>query len=333
MLKAPRIAVLVVLLLLLPVAQSAAMAAAPTDEPGHSEPQLVPGTGIAGITGTGSAVLTVTIGGSNPAGSGAATGRPENAAPTGTVTGAHAPSPPDPCFYVPRSSAEATAAGYDASKGTLSTAKCPVQSNQPGLPDGVRYVTHQVWTLNGAAPAPPPPPDPAELAQSVASQLTVPAPVLHVGSPQERVAVKVPVWLWADDQPALTASVSAGGLTVTAEAVLTSMDWSMGEPVGDPDEGGSGRVASFTCAGAGVAPPVGVGASVVPACGYTFIWRSDAARTGGVGAWAVGAVAHWTMTWRATNGAQGTIALQAAATTQVTVGEWRVALVDGGGTR
>lgn len=225
------------------------------------------------------------------------------------------------------------AAGYDPTKGTLSTAKCAVQSNLPGLPDGVRYVTHPVWTLNGETPAPPPPPDPAQLAQSVASQLTVPAPVLHVGSPGERVAVKVPVWLWADQQPALTASVSAGGLTVTARAVLTSMDWSMGEPVDDPDQGGSGQVASFTCTGAGEPAPAGVGRSVVPPCGYTYIWRSDAARTGGSGTWPVNAVAHWKMTWQATNGAQGTIPLQAAATTQVTVGEWRVALVDGGGTR
>lgn len=106
----------------------------------------------------------------------------------------------------------------------------------------------------------------------------------------------------------------------------------MGEPVGDPDGGGSGQVASLTCAGAGGAPPAGVDRSVVPPCGYTYVWRSDAGRTGGAGAWPVRAVAHWTMSWQATNGAQGTIALQAAAATQVTVGEWRVALVDGGGT-
>ena len=203
-----------------------------------------------------------------------------------------------------------------------------MQSNLPGLPDGVRYTTAQVWTLNGQAPVAPPPPDPAELAQSVASQLTVPAPVLHVGTPGERVAVKVPVSLWVDQQPALTASVSAGGLTVTARAVLTSTDWSMGEPVGDPAGNASGTVASFTCAGAGSAPPQSV-RTTAPACGYTYIWRSDATRTDGAGTWPVTAVAHWTMSWQATNGAQGTIALQATAATQVTVGEWRVALVDG----
>ena len=235
---------------------------------------------------------------------------------------------PDPCFYLVKSSAEAVAGGYDPSKGTLSTAKCPVRSSLPGLPDGVRYVTHDVWTPTGQAPVAPPP-DPAVLAQSAASQLTVPAPVVHVGA-GEPVAVKVPVWLWVDQQPALTATVSAGGVTVTARAVLTSTDWSMGDPVSDPDDGGAGKVPSFSCSGAGTAPPARVARSVVPPCGYTYIWRSDAARTGGSGAWTMTVVARWTMSWQATNGAQGTIALQAASTTQVQVGEWRVALVSGG---
>ena len=238
---------------------------------------------------------------------------------------------PDLCFYIPKSSAETVAAGYDPSKGTLSTAKCPVQTNLPGAPDGERYVEHDVWTLNGAAPVAPPPPDPADLARSVASQLTVPAPVVHIGG-GERVAVKVPVWLWAEEQPALTASVTAGGLTVTARAVMTSTDWSMGDPVSGPDGGGSAAAAVFSCVGGGSAPPAGVDRSVVPPCGYTYRWRSDAGRTGGSGAWPVNVVAHWTMSWQATNGAQGEIALQAASATQVAVGEWRVALVDGSGT-
>jgi hypothetical protein len=299
--------------------------AVPADDP--PPPVVVKHAGGKGTEGTADIVVTVRAhrGSTRPANDGSPdeAGRRDH--------GSSAPSgPPDQCYYLSMSAAEAVAAGYDPTKGTLSTAKCPVQSNLPGLPDGVRYVTHQIWTLNGATPAPPPPPDPAELARSVASQLTVPAPVLHVSSPGERVAVKVPVWLWVDDQPALTASVSAGGLTVTARAVLTSTDWSMGEPVGNPDEGGAGQGTSFTCTGPGTSPPAGVNRSVVPPCGYTYIWRSDAARTGGTGAWQVQAVAHWTMAWQATNGAQGTIPLQATAATQVTVGEWRVALVDGG---
>lgn len=304
----------------------------PSESASAGDPPPTEGTGLAGLLDTSTAVLTVKTRGSSPVTSEGRNGRPESAAPTEDEAAPSAIGTPDPCFYLPLSDAEAIAAGYDPSKGTLSSAKCPVQSNLPGLPDGVRYVTREVWTLNGEAPAPPPPPDPAELARSVASQLTVPAPVLHAGSPGERVAVKVPVWLWVDEQPALTASVSAGGLTVTARAVLSSVDWSMGEPVGDPGEGPSGQGASFSCTGAGSPPPAGVGRSVVPPCGYTFTWRSDVGRTGGSGAWPVQAVAHWTMTWQATNGAAGAIPLQATAATQVPVGEWRVALVDGGGT-
>lgn len=306
--------------------------ATPTATPAEDPSEPVHGSGLADLLDTNTAVLTVTTGKSSPAEDRGSPGRIDSeAAGDANDQKVERPQTPDPCFYLPRSAAETVTAGYDPSKGTLSQAKCAVQSSLPGLPDGVRYVTHDVWTLNGEVPVTPPPPDPAELAQSVASQLTVPAPVLHVGSPGERVAVKVPVWLWADDQPPLTASVSAGGLTVTAKAVLTSMDWSMGDSVGDPDTGSTRKVAAFTCDGSGTAPPAGVDRSVKPPCGYTYIWRSDASRTGGTGAWPVSAVAHWTMTWQATNGAQGTIALQAAANTQVTVGEWRVALVDGGG--
>jgi hypothetical protein len=142
------------------------------------------------------------------------------------------------------------------------------------------------------------------------------------------VAVKVPVWLWVDQQPALTATVSAGGLTVSARAELVSTDWSMGEPAGGSRSDPAGQVSSFSCSGVGSPPPSAADRSILPPCGYTYIWRSDAGRTGGTGSWPVNAVAHWTMTWRATNGAQGTIALQASSAARVAVGEWRVALVD-----
>ena len=324
------VAVMVGSALLIPVDAIAEGPAAPTTSPSDSQSPPSQGTGLAGILDTNTAVLTVHVGGSDPQSDGAS--HPANE-PTGEVqevTGT-VKNPPDRCFYIPKSSAETVAAGYDPSKGTLSTAKCPVQTNLPGAPDGERYVEHDVWTLNGAAPVAPPPPDPADLARSVASQLTVPAPVVHIGG-GERVAVKVPVWLWAEEQPALTASVTAGGLTVTARAVMTSTDWSMGDPVSGPDGGGSAAAAVFSCVGGGSAPPAGVDRSVVPPCGYTYRWRSDAGRTGGSGAWPVNVVAHWTMSWQATNGAQGEIALQAASATQVAVGEWRVALVDGSGT-
>ena len=231
---------------------------------------------------------------------------------------------------MPETAAQATAAGYDPSKGTLSLAMCPVAPLFPGLLNVPFWLPHEVFTLNGQDPAAPPP-DPVELAQSAAARITVPAPTIHVGSPTTQVAVKVPVWLWVDQQPAVTATVSGGGLTVTAKAVLTSTDWSMGDPTTDPDKGSSATVPSFTCQGPGTAQPAGVSRAVAPPCGYTYIWRSTPERTGGVGAWPVTVTAHWTLTWTATNGAQGTIALQAHSTQAVTVGQWQVELVAGPG--
>jgi len=234
----------------------------------------------------------------------------------------------DQCFYVANSADAARAAGHDPAAGTLYTAKCPVSSLVPGLPDGLRWVNHEVWSANGAPPVAPAP-DPVELAQSAAAQIKVPAPVVHVGPRQDRIAVKVPVWLWVDDQPARTVSVSAGGLTVTASASLTSTDWSMGEPVDDPGRSGGARVSSFTCEKRGVEPPAVVDPTVVPLCGYTYQWRSTAERTGGARSWHITTVAHWTLHWVATNGQRGDIPLQATSDANVNVGEWRASLVAG----
>lgn len=234
----------------------------------------------------------------------------------------------DPCFYVPLGADKAAAAGHDPKAGTLFAAHCPVSSMVPGLPDGLRWVVREVWSANGAPPVAPAP-DPVELAQSAAAQIKVPAPVVHVGPRQDRIAVKVPVWLWVDDQPARTVSVSAGGLTVSASASLTSTDWSMGEPVDDPGRSGGARVSTFTCEKRGVEPPAVVDPTVVPLCGYTYQWRSTAERTGGARFWHVTTVAHWTLHWVATNGQRGDIPLQATSDANVNVGEWRASLVAG----
>ena len=245
-------------------------------------------SGSDGVLGDRTANIAVNVSGSRSA--------PGPGRSTGDVSSreSEAVGPPDPCFYEPEGAAEAVAAGDDPAKGVLYLAHCPVSSMRAGLPDGQRWVTHDVWTVNGAAPVAPPP-DPAVLAASAVAQLTVPVPVVHVGAVGEPVAVKVPVSLWVDDPAALVASVSAGGVTVTATARLTSTVWSMGEPVGDPDSaGGGGRAVSLTCAGAGT-PASGVAGG--SSCGYTFVWRSTAARTGGVGGWLVGVVARWTVSW------------------------------------
>ena len=234
----------------------------------------------------------------------------------------------DPCFYLPASDAESRTAGFDPSKGTVSLARCPHQSSVPGLPDGVTWRGDYVFAANGAPAAVAPPPDASELAQEATGLLRVPTPLVHMGPDPAVVAVKIPVWLWIEDPRTLTATVSAGGLSVTATAKVTSTVWSMGEPAGDSPDRLGGPVAAFTCDGLGSAPPGPVvDRSVTPPCGYTFIWRSLPERTGGSGAWPVSVVAKWTVSWVATNGQNGQLPLQATAQVGVHVGEWRTVLV------
>jgi len=63
---------------------------------------------------------------------------------------------------------------------------------------------------------------------------------------------------------------------------------------------------------------------VVPACGYSYQWRSLKARTGGLGSWVVSASATWVITWTSNVGQGGTItAPPANSVANLQVGEWQ----------
>ncbi|WP_188941304.1 hypothetical protein [Nakamurella endophytica] len=194
---------------------------------------------------------------------------------------------------------------------------------------GVFSVAGYTWADAGAAPVAPPP-DPEELARQAYGELPIPNPTIHLGPDPDRLAVQLWTWLWVDDPGQLSKTVTARGLSVTATATLASTTWSLGEPVGDPDGGGSGA-ATVTCAGPGTAPASGAAGSAPPACGYRFHWRSTPDRTGGSGRWPITATARWEVRWTATNGAGGTLdpPLETTTTTAATVGEYRTVLVDG----
>lgn len=286
-------------------------------------PTVLAGSGGGGRSNTGE-VIASTVKKVRPSGGDQANGdRPGDAVATDNTT--HAP---DPCYYLPQSAEAARAAGHDPATGVLYLAKCPHQTNVAGSPDGLRYTTAPVWAASGQPPAAPPPPSAQELAQQAAASVTVPAPVVHMGPSPDRVAVKIPVWLWVERVPPLTVTVAVPGLTVNATATLTSTQWSMGEPVTEPDSLSSRRVASFSCTGTGEAPAGEVDSAVIPPCGYTYRYRSTSDRTGGTKRWQVTSVAHWTFTWTASNGQTDDIPLQSVSTVAVPVGEWRVALVD-----
>ena len=138
--------------------------------------------------------------------------------------------------------------------------------------------------------------------------------------------MKIPVWLWIQDPGARSITVAVPGLSVTATAKVTSTEWAPGEPYDNPDQHGS-LVSSFTCQGLGKQPPSAQPTTAAPPCGYTYIWKSTADRTNGSGRWPLTVTAHWTVTWTATNGAGGALALQSANTVGVHVGEYRTVLI------
>lgn len=178
----------------------------------------------------------------------------------------------------------------------------------------------------GAALAPPPPPDPAVLAQQAIGQLQVPKPAIHLGPDPDKIAVNFDTWLWLDSAAPVSSTVALGGISVTATATLSSVDWSMGEPL--TLDGGA--IASVTCQGPGTAPSQNSDFNVPPPCGYMFKYRSLQERTNGVGQWPVSATATWSVTWAASTGQTGADSLSATSTTNVEVGEYRTTRGTGG---
>jgi len=188
-----------------------------------------------------------------------------------------------------------------------------------------RYAVVPTGAAAGGGAAPPPPLDPAVLAQQAIGQLRIPRPVINLGPDPDKVAVNFYTWLWLDNVPPASSTVALRGISVTATATLSSVVWSMGEPV-SLDGGGIGSV---TCQGTGVAPSVYSDLNEPP-CGYMFRYRSLRERTNGVGKWPVSATATWPVKWTATTGQSGSDSLSATSTTNVGVGEYRTTRGTGG---
>ena len=167
-----------------------------------------------------------------------------------------------------------------------------------------------------------PPPDPAVLAAQAISQLSVPMPSANVAPDPERLAVNFWTYLWTTDPGPVTSTVELRGVSVTATAVLSSVDWVMGEP------SKAGGPAEVTCTGAGSPPPPDatflVNSGPPPTCGYVYRLRSTAARTGGTERWPVTVTSTWSVTWTSNTGAAGSDELTSPSSLAlVRVGEYR----------
>lgn len=160
---------------------------------------------------------------------------------------------------------------------------------------------HRAW-VPGAV-------DPGQIARSLLAQVQLrPIDIGLVPRGEDSMTVVgMPVWLWVDEPSRTTwgpATISAGGVTLTAE--VTKVTWDMGD--------GS----TLTC-GKGTEWKRGMGGDPSPTCGHTYE---------GQGSYTIRARSHWVATWSG-YGQSGTIPVTLSTTRQLDVGEIQV-IVTGG---
>ncbi|MFE4720416.1 ATP/GTP-binding protein [Streptomyces sp. NPDC056728] len=165
----------------------------------------------------------------------------------------------------------------------------------------------------GAPGAAGPTIDPAVVAQQAVDKMDLGGP--RIASPRAagKYTVGVPMWMWVN--PSATsygpnsASASAGGITVTATAEVSSIRWSMGD-------GGS-----VTCNGPGTKYRDSYGMSDSLTCGYRY---KASSKKRADGRWHGTATSTWSIHWEVTGGGEGDLTQQAATAFTVHVGEMRV---------
>ncbi|MGQ4356571.1 ATP/GTP-binding protein [Streptomyces drozdowiczii] len=134
--------------------------------------------------------------------------------------------------------------------------------------------------------------DPAVVAQMAMDKMTLAAPRIHISpKPGGTGLVGMPVWMAVDQSPTTygpnSATATAGGVTVTATAKVTSIVWTMGDGT------------SVTCNGPGTVYQKSFGMKQSPDCGHVYK-QTSADQPGG--RFRVGATATWTVDWQVTGG-------------------------------
>ncbi|WP_245929074.1 hypothetical protein [Murinocardiopsis flavida] len=137
--------------------------------------------------------------------------------------------------------------------------------------------------------------DPVEVANNARDSLVLPGPGMATSPGADApVLVRVPVWLWVDDESwrseSAEAEVPGGSVSVTATPTVA--DWSMGD--------GS----TVSCEGPGVPFTAGRDdpAAESPECGHTYT-RASAGEP--QGAYRVGVEVTWEVTWESSEGDGG----------------------------
>ncbi|MYT57980.1 ATP/GTP-binding protein [Streptomyces sp. SID7834] len=168
--------------------------------------------------------------------------------------------------------------GHDRSeKGAVYGVNCPDQQ-------GARTV----WIPDGQAPDAAPVIDPEAVARQAVASMRLEGP--KVASPRTAgtYVVGMPMWMWATPSPSTfgpeTASATAGGVTVTATAKVTTVRWAMGDGT------------TVTCHGPGTPYAKSRGKAMSPDCGHIYE-RPSSEQPGG--RYQGTATATWTVTWTA----------------------------------
>lgn len=186
------------------------------------------------------------------------------------------------------------------------------------------------FVANGTPAAPAV--DPAVLAQEAFQRLPIPKPDMNFGPDPTKIAVRYWTYLWVSNPAPVKATANAGAVTVTAIATLTSVIWTMGEPVSADNL--NTPAPALTCQGPGSDPGTNADITLPPGpgfCAYTFNVRSTPERTNGTGAWPVTATANWSVSWKANTGQSGImVAPTQVSTTAVCVGAWGTVIVANG---
>ncbi|WP_432563688.1 ATP/GTP-binding protein [Kineococcus sp. SYSU DK003] len=180
------------------------------------------------------------------------------------------------------------------------------------LPGGRCYQQAICFALPGEPPITVEVVDPDALAQQAVSQLDIAPPDIQMVpdlAPGGFGFIGLPVWLWTP-QPQwepISASASAGGLTVTATAQLSSVDYDMGDGT------------TLHCTTPGEPYQESYGDRDSPTCGHRY--QQTSVHEPGM-AYTVTATAAYDVTW--TGAATGATTLTDDATTQLPMGERQV---------
>jgi hypothetical protein len=148
-----------------------------------------------------------------------------------------------------------------------------------------------VWIADGTDPAAPAI-DPEVVARQAVDAMKLVGPEIANPRAGGKYVVGMPMWMWANETPTAygpnTATATAGGVTVTATAKVSSIRWDMGD--------GSEPV---VCNGPGTKYENSMGKAPSPDCGHLYETASSSKKDEKFHG---EATATWTVDWQVTGG-------------------------------